>query len=256
MLSDYPSRSDIRAEQKRRSHRLWVVLGFLLLIAVVAGSTYKYWAATPSSLLQTIKVAAGLKGDLRGELTEFYPGQNPPEGAEVVVDGRRPIPVKSGGFVARDLATGEHTILISGKSYEPIEHTINIAKGANKLAVSLCLSPEEATRRWMKTKQENLHGETYNFLCPEEQAKVSRAEYIEYKNAIQKEYSLKIVSFDVAKANILKVWRHPDTGKNYNGVAKVSISGVIETMGSGREEKSWDVYAKKYGDRWLFFAAQ
>lgn len=255
MLSDYPSRSDMRVEQKSRSRKMWVVLGILLLIAAVAGSTYAYWAPGRNSLLESVKVALKIKGDLRGELTEFYPGQNPPEDAQVVVDGRQPIPIKSGGFVARDLATGEHTILISGTSYEPIERTINIAKGTNKVAVGLCLSPEEATQRWMKTKQENLHGQTYNFLCPEEQAKVSRAEYIEYKNAIQKEYALKIVSFEVAKANILKVWRHPDTGKTYTEVAKVRVSGVIELAGSGQEKKSWDVYAKKYGDRWLFFAA-
>ncbi|MDI6817640.1 MAG: hypothetical protein QME41_10735 [Actinomycetota bacterium] len=256
MLSDYPSRSDMRVEQKRRSRKTWVFFGTFLLTAVVLGSTYSYWAPAQNSLLQTIKVAAGLKGELRGELAESYPGQNPPEEAQVVVDNRTPINVASGSFIARDLATGKHTIRVSGDRYETVERTVNITKGSNKIAMGLCLSPEEATRRWMKTKQKNLHGETYKFLCPEEQAKVSRAEYIEYKNAIQKEYALKIVSFEVAQAKVLKVWRHPDTSQIYSEVAKIRINGVIELAGSGQVKKTWYVYAKKYGDRWWFFSAQ
>ncbi|MDP2210628.1 MAG: hypothetical protein Q8J63_02680 [Candidatus Aquicultor sp.] len=255
MLSDYPSRSDMRVEQKRRSRKTWVLFAALLLAAVVLGSTYSYWAPAQNNLLRAIKVAAGLKGDLRGELAESYPGQNPPEDTQVVVDDRPPIMVKSGKFLARDLATGKHIVRISGTGYEPVERTVNITQGANRVAVGLCLSPGEATRRWMKTKQENLHGETYKFLCPEEQAKVSRAEYIEYKNAIQKQYALKIVSFKVMQVNLLKAWPHPDTGKTYRDVAMIRIDGVIELAGSGQEKKAWDVYAKKYDDRWLFFAA-
>ncbi|MBS3910073.1 MAG: hypothetical protein KGZ93_10720 [Actinobacteria bacterium] len=255
MLSDYPSRSDMRVERKGRLRKTWVFLGILLLAAVVLGSTYDYWAPAQENRLRTIKVALGLKGDLRGELAESYPGQSPPDNAQVVIDDRPPIMVKSGKFLARDLATGKHAIRIGGDGYEPVERTVNITKGSNKVAVGLCLSPEEAARRWMKTKQENLHGETYKFLCPEEQAKVSRAEYIEYKNAIQREYSLKIVSFEVARANMLKTWRHPDTGQTYSEVAKIRIDGVIEFAGSGQTTKTWDLYAKKYGDQWWFFAA-
>jgi hypothetical protein len=246
----------MRIEQKRRSRKIWVFCAILVIAAVVLGSTYSYWAPVQNSLLQTIKVALGLKGELRGELAESYPGQNPPEDVQVVVDGRPPIKVRSGAFLTRELATGKHAVRISGNGYEPVERTVKITKGSNKIAVGLCLSPEEAARRWIKTKQENLHGETYKFLCPEEQAKVSRAEYIEYKNAVQKEYALKIVSFEVAQVNLLKAWRHPDTGKTYSDVAMIRIEGVIELAGSGQEKKAWDVYAKKYGDRWLFFAAQ
>ena len=108
MLSDYPSRSDMRVEQKRRSRKTWVFFAILLLIAVVLGSTYSYWAPAQESLVRAIKVAAGLKGDLRGELAEFYPGQNPPEEAQVVVDGRPPIRPHQWNRLRACRAHGQH----------------------------------------------------------------------------------------------------------------------------------------------------
>jgi len=255
MLSDHPTRHELRTIRKHRATRVWGVLVGVLIIAAVTSSTYSYWAPYQEQLLHSTKVMLGFKGDLHINVLESYQGQSPVREAKVAVDGRPALRLDSGQFLLRDLATGRHSISASGEGYERVKNTIEIEKGANGATIEMCLSADEAARRWMKTKQENRHSETYLSLYPDDKAKISRTDYINFKNAVQQEYDIKIVSFNVSPAKMLKIWRHPDTGKTYSDVAKVRVSGVVEAKDSGESSRVWYVYAKKQNGQWRFFAA-
>lgn len=253
---DDQGRRELRKKRRKAAVWIWIAMISIIGVALVLGSTYTYWAPAQVRLLQSVKVALGLKGDLRIDVVESSNNKSPVVDCAVAVDGRPAKQLDGGRFTARALSTGRHSVTVESQHYEKVKRVITVDKGTqHTLAIEVCLSAQEAARRWVKTKQENNHGATYAYLYPDERAKVSRADYIAYKSAVQREFAINIVSFTTAPAAMLKRWRHPDSGKVYSNVAKVRVSGIVAANDSGKTVRTWDVYAKKVDGRWLFFAA-
>jgi len=244
-----------RSEARKKKKRLytWFLIGFVLILSLLVALNYDKLATAQEGFVQTAKTAFGPKGILEGEVFENYPDNPPARKIRITINGKQVKVPEPRYFKVDNLPAGKHSVVIEGENYEKLTKTIEIKRGKNRVSFSVCLTPEEAAKRWMKTKQENNHAGTYLCIHPDERVKIKRGAYVEYKTALQNRFDLSISNYKIGSTEFLKSWKHPATGKVYKDIAKIRASGVIVAKGEHKVEKSWDIYAQKHDGRWTFF---
>lgn len=251
------SRSTKRGES-RGAFISWLGLGSIAFIIFLSILTYSYWSSPLGKVLQGVKVAFAVKGDLEGKVVENYLDNPAAKDTAITIDGNRIKVSKTGTFTASNLATGKHIIDIKGRTYENYYKEIEIKEGHNKLVFKTTLTPNEVIERWMKVKQENKHELTLLLLHPDDRKKINRTRYIAYKTAIQNKYNPRILYYSIGTPRLIKSWKHPDRNKTYKNVVKTSMSGSIAAENSGKTievKKSWNIFMKNSNGKWLFFTA-
>lgn len=239
---------------RKRLFTIWSLAGLIILLSLSVVLLLGRFLPMREKLTQSMQVALNYKGSLEGKVIENYPGNPPAKNIQVMVDGKRVKMTSPGSFRAKDLAAAKHSLVIRGEGYEEVVSPISIKKGVNALVFEVCLTPEEATRRWMEAKQKNRFADSYRFLHPDERSKVKESAYINRKVELQNKYGLAILKFTVSPAKSLESWKHPVSGKLYKDVVRLHTSVTLEMKNSGAIRKNWDTYAQKCNGRWQFFA--
>jgi len=248
-----------KMKNKRRNNKyffLWIVSTVALIVVLIGSLKYDQLKPVQSAILQPAKVVLNMKGDLAATVIEDCIEDNPVENIRIKIDGKEVALEKPGFFYAKGLSTGDHLVSIEGSAYEKLEKKVIIDKGENKATFKLCLAPDEAARRWMLTKKENRHADTYLQLHPDEKKRISLKNYVEFKRALGAKESLEIESYTIQKPEFLLNWKHPETGKTYSVVAAMRAGGIIKSDKLGRGKKSWNIYAQKVDGRWTFLLAE
>lgn len=246
-------------KNKRQSNKyffLWVVFTVALAIIITGSLKYDELKPVQSVVSQQAKAALNIEGDLKATVVEDYAGGKPAEKIRVEIDGKKVALEKPGFFIAKGLSVGEHLVLIEGDRYEQFEKKLIIDKGENEATFKLCLAPDEAARRWMQTKKENRHADTYLQLHPDEKKRISLESYVKFKKSLENKENLRIESYAIDKPEFLINWKHPEIGKTYSVVAVMGATGIIGSDKLGRGKKSWNIYAQKVNGRWTFLLAE
>ncbi len=245
------------SERGRRWYlSIWAITSLLILVALLAGLGYTGLShADNKGIFKTAKLALGMKGSLNGVVMENYPGKPSAKNLKITIDGKNIDPVKPGFFVAKNLPTGLHMVVIKGEEYEKVVKKVTIDKGVNEESFNLSLTPVEAANRWMRTKKENKFEDTYSYLHPDEKARIQRASYIQYKIKMQKRYNILLKDFIVHTPRFVDTWNHPGTGKVYKDIAILKVDGVITATHVAPIKKSWNVYAQDVNGQWMFLSA-
>lgn len=234
----------------------WVIASALLFVVLVAGLGYAGLShANNKGVFKTAKLALGIQGSLNGVVMENYPGKPSAKDIKVTVDGKKIELVKPGFFVAKDLPTGMHTLVIKGDDYEKVAKKITINKGINEGSYNMSLTPLEAANRWMQTKKENKYEDTYSYLHPDEKARINMTRYIQYKSNVQKKYNILLKKFYIYPPKFAGTWKHPGTGKIYKDIAIMQVDGIITASHIAPIKKSWNVYAQEVKGQWMFLSA-
>lgn len=223
------------------------------------------WVATPIlaiSLLMTFLAYTGVTqsaiwkitdtGQLTGQIIEDYPGYPAAKNLKAKLDGKALKIENSGRFTVKGVKAGKHVLVITGEAYELGVYKFSTRAGMNSQEFKACLSPIETGARWMQTKKENRHNDSYFLLHPDEQKRVKRAAYVKIKTDIQNKFRLTISSFKVHSPVSLEKWKHPTTRKIYKDVVALDVDGVVKVDRAGTVKKTWRIFAQKVDSRWLF----
>jgi len=248
-----------RMKNKRQNNKyffLWAVFTVALIVVLIGSLKHDQLKPVQSAALQPAKVVLNMKGDLSAIVIEDYAGGGPAEKIKVEIDGKKVALEKPGFFKTKGLSTGEHLVSIESDRYERSEKKVIIDKGENKATFKLSLTPDEAARRWMQTKKENRHADTYMELHPDEKKRISLQNYIKFKQELENTENLQIESYSVQEPEFLLNWKHPEIGKTYSVVAVMKATGTIKSDNLGRAKKSWNIYAQKIDGRWVFLLAE
>lgn len=248
-----------KMKNKRQNNKyffLWIISTVALIVVLAGSLKHDQLKPVQNAVLQPAKVVLNMKGDLAATVIEDCIEDKPVENVRIKIDGKEVALEKPGFFNAKGLSTGEHLVSIEGSAYEKLEKKIIIDKGGNKIAFKLCLAPDEAARRWMQTKKENRHADTYLELHPDEKKRIGLKNYVEFKRTLEAKKSLEIESYTIQEPEFLLNWKHPETGKTYGVVAAMRATGIIKSDELGRVKKSWNIYAQKVGGRWTFLLAE
>lgn len=242
--------------QNNKYFFLWIMLTVALIVILIGSLRYDKLKPVQNTVLQPVQVALGMKGDLKATVIEDCIGSEPAENIRIGIDGKEVALEKPGSFNAKGLSTGEHLVSIEGDGYERFAKKVIIDRGENKATFKLSLTPNQAAKRWMQTKKEKRHDDTYLQLHPDEKKRISLINYVKFKRTLEREENLEIESYTVQEPEFLLNWKHPETGKTYGVVAMMRATGVIKSDKLGRGKKSWNIYAQKIDGRWTFLLAE
>ncbi|HEY3375096.1 MAG TPA: hypothetical protein VGK02_08555 [Candidatus Aquicultor sp.] len=238
---------------QRSSYLRSVIIG-LIAIAVLIASGFTYGALRHATIAAFNTPTQPPVGRLQVTIQEDYPGHAPIKNAIITIDGRRLSLDNKGRITVDSLSPGRHTIAFTHKLYEPFSLSLATKKGPNTLVLRVCLSAVEAGKRWMKTKQENLHQDTYALLHPDERTRIKQADYIRFKTDVLKAYNVKIDKFYVYPPEYAAIWKHPKTGKAYKNVAIMRVDSIVTVDKLGTVKQRWYIAAQRVNNRWLFLS--
>ncbi|MCL6472794.1 MAG: hypothetical protein K6T91_08305 [Firmicutes bacterium] len=241
--------ADIKEYRKNGKHFwLWILSTLLLFTPLFIAWQYRE--------MLPLGIAYVGRENLSGTVVENYPGNPPATGITVKIDGEWIKLSKPGSFIAENLTLGRHLVTIEGPSYATLSEDIEIKRGKNESKFKLLLTPVEAANRWMQTKKEDKHAETYSFFHPDDKKRIDPAGYVKFKTDIKNRFGVTIKSYKVDSPRVFMSWEHPRTKRVYRNVIAMKASAVLEAPQVGSTETAWTIYAQNLNGRWVFFSTE